>query len=167
MHDWWAPVTIFIMCECLWTCVCRTKYWVNVGEARQSLWANSSSLTGAEPMPDLSDQRLPAEWRVDRVQVVGKRWHTLCPIYSPPIAPDYITRPHTDMMYLPPSHPLSHLPLPPRGFLHEPETDNSGTYGGQEVMQINVSQHQYFLALQSPCREEVRGPTEYNWASAD
>lgn len=34
-------------------------------------------------------------------------------------------------------------------------------------MQINVSQHQYFLALQSPCREEVRGPTEYNWASAD
>lgn len=24
-------------------------------------------------------------------------------------------------------------------------------------MQINVSQHQYFLALQSPCREEVRG----------
>lgn len=24
-------------------------------------------------------------------------------------------------------------------------------------MQINVSQHQYFLALQSPCREEVWG----------
>lgn len=38
------------------------------------------------------------------------------------------------------------------------KTDNSGTYGGQEVMQINVSQHRYILALQSPCREEeVRG----------
>lgn len=41
--------------------------------------------------------------------------------------------------------------------IQEQETDNSGTYGGQEVMQINVSQHQYFLALRSPCREEVWG----------
>lgn len=53
--------------------------------------------------------------------------------------------------------------LPPLLFLllwlpiRKQETDNSGTYGGQEVMQINVSQHQYFLALQSPCREEVWG----------
>ncbi len=55
------------------------------------------------------------------------------------------------------------LPPPPLLFfllwlpIQEQETDNSGTYGGQEVMQINVSQHQYFLALQSPCREEVWG----------
>lgn len=68
------------------------------------------------------------------------------------------------MFYLPPPPVLF---LPPLASLQEQETDNSGTYGGQEVMQINVSQHQYFLALQSPCREEVWGPTEYNWASAD
>lgn len=37
------------------------------------------------------------------------------------------------------------------------KTDNSGAYGGQEVMQINVSQSLYILALQSPCREELWG----------
>lgn len=41
--------------------------------------------------------------------------------------------------------------------MQQQKTDNSGTYGGQEVMQINVSQHRYILALQSPCSEVVRG----------
>lgn len=82
-----------------------------------------------------------------------------------PIALDYITWPRTDMFYPPTPNPTASSSS--SGFLQEPETDNNGTYGGQEVMQINVSQHQYFLALQSPCSEEVWGPTEYNWASAD
>lgn len=44
----------------------------------------------------------------------------------------------------------SRPPSRPHTFIHEQETDNRGTYGGQEVMQINVSQHPYFWPSWAP-----------------
>lgn len=80
------------------------------------------------------------------------------------IIPDYIMRPRTDAFHLPPPAPLLSLAI----LTQEQETDNSGTYGGQEAMQINVSQRRvFFLALRNLCRKEAQGPTEHNWVSAD
>lgn len=91
---------------------------------------------------------------LNKGKLVGKEHETLCPLSSPSFASHYITT--ADRLYLSSSilsssFLLRWLPI------QQQKTDNSGTYGGQEVMQINVSQCLYILAPQSPCREEVWG----------